>query len=200
MQQSYSTIAPFGVEIPSSVIAKGQIITEPFYFQSQNNVTHVIAFLRTFQQFAELSSKYIKPTVHTFSAKVFNYSVEPIFKIDSDTAATIQDRMSFLDFINFAPFVNNNLIEIREDVQMAFSHIPEVSSIFAQFGDNSARFWIFTSENEYDDELMNTLITEELRIAEMFPDNLTEFEYVPLVLCGTPNQIVPRNAQLIFER
>lgn len=82
-----------------------------------------------------------------------------------------------------------------------FSSIPKVVSIYQDLKDNDDLvFWVFTSNERYDDELLDRLITLEMEIMRKYPLLQFVFWYVPAPYFGNEKSVVGDTAQVIFTR
>jgi hypothetical protein len=88
------------------------------------------------------------------------------------------------------------IAEIEKAVVGRFAQIAEVSSIYH----DEITFWVFTSDEKYDDSLMDALISQEEAILDLYAGLEIVFQYVPLILCNGPQEIVSHAAHLIFAR
>ena len=81
-----------------------------------------------------------------------------------------------------------------------FSKIPEVEAIYRGIANNRLSFWVFTSNDRYDDALMDILITREEEILDTYPQFVTSVSFPPSVLCEDHREVVGDTATPIFER
>ena len=97
---------------------------------------------------------------------------------------------------------DGRIIQARLE-QMAvdkFSTIPEVEAVYRDKVNNRLSFWVFTSNDRYDDALMDMLITKEEEILDTYPQFVTSISFPPSVLCADHREVVGGTATVIFER
>jgi hypothetical protein len=85
-------------------------------------------------------------------------------------------------------------------VAQRFQAIPEVKSIFEGLVNGAKTFWIITSNETYDDMLMDRLLSLEEQTLDSYPGAKLSFEYIPAILIGSPEEKVSASATSIFER
>lgn len=76
--------------------------------------------------------------------------------------------------------MTNKIINIASSVTNSFSEIAEVISVYQDLDDGEIIFWVFTDEKQYDDELMDRLITLEVAILNQYTERSIMFRYIPL--------------------
>jgi len=81
-----------------------------------------------------------------------------------------------------------------QTVVNGFRWIPQVGAIYC----SELQFWVFTTNDIYDDALMDKLIEAEEAVLEDY--ELLTFNYPPLVIVANPHEIMPDDAVLIFEK
>jgi hypothetical protein len=89
--------------------------------------------------------------------------------------------------------------ELELDVIRKYMLIPQVMLIYTDEYQERKRFLIFTSNNKYDDSLMEILLSNEYEIRVAFASIPASFEYIPR-LADVTNEIVPQDAKLIYKR
>jgi hypothetical protein len=89
--------------------------------------------------------------------------------------------------------------ELELDVIRKYMLIPQVMLIYTDEYQERKRFLIFTSNNKYDDSLMEILLSNEYEIRLAFASIPASFEYIPR-LADVTNEIVPQDAKLIYKR
>jgi hypothetical protein len=92
------------------------------------------------------------------------------------------------------------LVIMDQAVQERFSRIPQVQAIYRTFDGGAITFWLFTSNEAYDDGLMDTLLSLEEDLLDSYPEPAISFRYVPSVLCPSPLELVGARAVSIFQR
>ena len=89
---------------------------------------------------------------------------------------------------------------ISDRVAAHFSPIGEVQYIYLELIAKAFTYWVFTNELEYDSNLLDRLIDEELTLMKTFPQAHFDFHYIPLMMVSTPYDVVSRDAPIIFQR
>jgi len=85
------------------------------------------------------------------------------------------------------------------DVVKLFKEITDVQSIYTDEYLNRKRFLILTSNEKYDDTLMDQLLSVERELRLSHAEIAASFVYVPK-LWESADEIVPRDSKLIYER
>jgi len=85
------------------------------------------------------------------------------------------------------------------EVVKRFKDIPEVELIYVDMYLENHRFQIFTSNNKYDDELMDKLLEIEFELKSLERDLPFRFEYIPRIY-GNINEITRSGSKLIYKR
>lgn len=85
------------------------------------------------------------------------------------------------------------------DVAKLFKEIPDVQSIYTDEYLNRKRFLILTSNEKYDDTLMDQVLSVERELRLSHAETATSFVYIPKLL-ESADEIVPRDSKLIYER
>lgn len=89
--------------------------------------------------------------------------------------------------------------EIELEVAKSFKQVPEVQSIYTDFYLGGKKFLILTSNEAYDDALMDKLLLIEREILLSHPRDLPSFAYIPR-LFALDEEAVPRDSKLIYKR
>ena len=90
-------------------------------------------------------------------------------------------------------------IALELDVAKFFKEIPDVQSIYTDEYLNRKRFLILTSNEKYDDTLMDQLLSVERELRLSHAETATSFVYIPK-LVESADEIVPGDSKLIYER
>ncbi len=77
--------------------------------------------------------------------------------------------------------------------------IPEVKAIYVDEYLDEKQIKVLLSTKQYDDMLMEVLISKELKISEYFPDVIATFDYTP-DLVDDRHSIISENTKLIYEK
>lgn len=77
--------------------------------------------------------------------------------------------------------------------------IPEVKAIYVDEYLDEKQIKVLLSIKQYDDMLMEVLISKELTISEYFPDIIATFDYTP-DLVDEGHSIISENTKLIYEK
>jgi hypothetical protein len=85
-------------------------------------------------------------------------------------------------------------------VRRLYSEIPDVDAVYQDADEGLTTFWVFTANEQYDDALMDTLISREIEVLDEFPDADLSFKYIPVVFCEKSTDLVSKDATLIFKR
>lgn len=85
------------------------------------------------------------------------------------------------------------------DVAKLLKEITDVQSIYTDEYLSRKRFLILTSNEKYDDTLMDQLLSVERELRISHAETATSFVYIPKLL-ESPDEIVPRDSKLIYER
>lgn len=85
------------------------------------------------------------------------------------------------------------------DVAKLFKEIPDVQSIYADKYLNRKRFLILTSNEKYDDALMDKLLSVEHELRLSHAEIAASFVYIPKLL-ESADEIVSRDSEIIYER
>lgn len=89
-----------------------------------------------------------------------------------------------------------------DDVELAavrmFKDIPEVACVYSDDYMRRQRFLVMTTNQRYDDELMDRLIATEQRLRER-THVVATFDYIPRPL-QHDTEIIPEGANLLYER
>ena len=99
---------------------------------------------------------------------------------------------------NAVASVHNRKIDAL--VAAHFSLIPEVKYVYRENDGDIARYFVFTSNDVYDDALMERLLNREIGIIHATPDLLADFQYIPHGLYSIAADAVSSAAEIIFER
>lgn len=87
--------------------------------------------------------------------------------------------------------------DLRAELTTRFGHFEQVNSIYLLELPQITEVFIFLSQEEYSDELMDCLLDEEVAILNCCPDRLFNFHYSPLIR-GASVRPVPHTADLLF--
>lgn len=90
-------------------------------------------------------------------------------------------------------------LHIERKVIVVFEGIEQVFSIYTDEYLQRKRFLILTTNEKYDDELMNRLLTSERDIRLQFNSVPLSFEYIPKILDAL-GQVLNPNVRLIWSR
>jgi hypothetical protein len=90
-------------------------------------------------------------------------------------------------------------IALELDVVKLFKKIPDVQSIYTDEYVNRKRFLILTSNEKYDDPLMDQLLSLERELRLSHDEIAISFVYIPKLL-DSGDEIIPRDSKLIYER
>jgi hypothetical protein len=116
---------------------------------------------------------------------------EEVFPLDSGTL------IRWLEFSTKAEESSEFRIERR--VIGVFEGIEQVFSIYTDEYLGRKRFLVLTTNEKYDDELMNRLLVAERDIRLQFKDAPLSFEYIPKLLDAL-GQVLNPNVRLIWSR
>lgn len=89
---------------------------------------------------------------------------------------------------------------LRATAVELFSSTQEVDAIYHDALDSEIVFWVFVDNEEYDDKLMDLLISYEEKLLDTFPETPIMVRFVPSILCDSYEEVVGNSAQLIFKR
>lgn len=89
--------------------------------------------------------------------------------------------------------------ELELEVAKRFKDVPEVQSIYTDIYVNRRRFLILTSNEKYDDALMDQLLSIEHDLRLSRAEAVASFVYIPKRL-ESADEIVSRDSKLIYER
>lgn len=104
------------------------------------------------------------------------------------------------EILNCRPELQRDIEEELElDVIRQYLLVPQVMLIYTDEYQERKRFLIFTSNNTYDDSMMDILLSIEHSIRLAFTSIPASFEYIPH-LADVTNEIVPQDAKLIYQR
>ncbi|MBK8030903.1 MAG: hypothetical protein IPK17_15700 [Chloroflexi bacterium] len=81
-----------------------------------------------------------------------------------------------------------------------FSSNPKVAAIYAAIDNSSVQFYVFTSNEVYDDELLDSLIEIESRLMDMFPNIDQSFRFVASILVTAHREVTGNDAFMLFQR
>jgi hypothetical protein len=85
-------------------------------------------------------------------------------------------------------------------VLIYFAQMRAVEAIYQDDIESVVLFWIFTSNEKYDDALMDQLLSRENRILDTYPGTSIAFRYLPSAACQNHREVVGNTATLIFKR
>jgi len=77
--------------------------------------------------------------------------------------------------------------------------VDQVEAIYVQSLPEVRSVFVLLRQDHYDDELMDRLLDREEEILDLYPDELFNFQYLPL-LEGDRTRPIPKNAVLILSR
>jgi hypothetical protein len=89
---------------------------------------------------------------------------------------------------------------VEQSVAERFSQIAAVVAIYRTIHHGAITFWIYTSNETYDDELMRTLLAQEETILDRYQEATIRFRYIPFVLSPSPEELVGSHGVLIYQR
>lgn len=85
-------------------------------------------------------------------------------------------------------------------IYIRFQTVSAVASMYHVQRGHGHCFYVFTSNERYDDALMDALLDYESDVRDAYDFYWVEFRYVPLVLINAISDIIPSSARLMFER
>jgi len=89
--------------------------------------------------------------------------------------------------------------EFELEVVKKFKDVPEVEAIYLDLYLERKGFQILTSNDKYDDDLMDKLLAVECDIKFLHRDTLASFEYIPHIYEQT-NEVIRSGSKLIYKR
>lgn len=90
-------------------------------------------------------------------------------------------------------------VELELELVKRFKEVPEVQSIHADKYLDRKRFLILTSNEQYDNALMDQLLSIEQELRTSHAETVASFVYIPKLMEST-DEIVSRDSKLIYER
>ena len=142
------------------------------------------------------SSQHSEPWTKTFIHDI-KMSIDEIITLSY--ANSISNK-HILGILNCKPELQRDIEEELElHVIRQYLLVPQVMRIYTDEYQQRKRFLIFTSNNTYDDSLMEFLLSIEHSIRLAFTSIPASFEYIPH-LADVTNEIVPRVTKLIYQR
>jgi hypothetical protein len=90
-------------------------------------------------------------------------------------------------------------LELELEVVKHFKDVPEVQSVYTDIYLNRKRFLILTSNEKYDDALMDQLLSIEQDLRLSRAETAASFVYIPNRL-ESVDEIVSRDSKLVYER
>jgi hypothetical protein len=90
--------------------------------------------------------------------------------------------------------------DVAHMVREQFSKIPEVAAIYEGTEEGELAYWVFTSNPQYDDLLMDRLLAEEEHVLDAYPGRWLSFQYIPTIVCSSYREVTPSDATSIFQR
>jgi hypothetical protein len=88
---------------------------------------------------------------------------------------------------------------VERSIYTCYYDIDRVGAIYMQNLPQVCNIFVLLRQDRYDDELMDYLLDREEEILDLYPDELFNFQYLPLPE-GDNTQPMPMNAVLILDR
>jgi hypothetical protein len=88
---------------------------------------------------------------------------------------------------------------VEHSIYTRYYDINRVEAIYMQSLPQVRNVFVLLRQDHYDDELMDHLLDREEKILDLYPEELFNFQYLPL-LESDRTRLVPRNATLILSR
>lgn len=169
------------------------------------------------EEMTTLDIRFLESNSETISSQEIEiyYPYQQVFKLlstrsvmsDIDMLAPQSIDKSLLSIIELWRWINNRfaptgLRNLEENVLELFAQITAVEAIYKEISERAIIFFVFTSNEKYDDQLMDDLLSIEGSLLDQYhyPGWDIIFRYIPAILCDNMNEITSKNATLIFER
>lgn len=88
--------------------------------------------------------------------------------------------------------------KIDQDVITMLSNIEQVESIFSKKDNDKYKYFIFITVSKYDNELMQKIYENEIKIEDRYDNIKFDFRYVPAFI--NKEDILPQNYKCIYTR
>lgn len=186
-------------EIPHLNLLFGREFLDNYFSQISINVAQVTP--------VSLQSLSIPPItfVPSFPSTIFSYNTLGDnwgFENPQENVKEIRDRYfdrKRLTMQCIPDVFEKSDIDFEILLVAEYRAIPEVESIFIDEYLDEKIINIFLSINKYDDDLMELLISRELRISNFSPDIVATYNYIP-DLINNKQDIITEQTKLIYEK